>query len=250
MKIYQKKQFNFECKMMYNDPEYTGSNKIQFYIGESAANVHPLNFQNLWILEERLFSITKNPMNSLWKLKEIADENNVNFLELVCYAFNYPTGGEKPAPKPEKPTTEPITLEYDIRISEEGYSNELKALDKLLFSKKEGFVLGLFALICVDNKSENFLAELYKLSLKPKKLLKRYENMTYQSAIILDCYGKILHPKLYNALVANYYTSFEDYKKYIADLRKSLEAFAKVKVTEKFELIDVKKMQKNLLKVL
>ncbi|MFN7038470.1 MAG: DUF2610 domain-containing protein [Alphaproteobacteria bacterium] len=57
------------------------------YIGAPEDKHHPLHFQADWLSKERGGSIPQEIMDSIAKLKELADKNNVSFEELCVYAL-------------------------------------------------------------------------------------------------------------------------------------------------------------------
>lgn len=70
-------------------PCYFGATKSPFtiYIGEPEDKHHPLHFQADWLSKERGGTIPSEVMDSIAKLKELADKNNVSFEELCVYAL-------------------------------------------------------------------------------------------------------------------------------------------------------------------
>ena len=66
-----------------------GGQKAPFtvYIGDPEPKHHPLNFQANWLSKERGGTIPGEVMDSIAKLKEIADQNNVSFEDLCVYAL-------------------------------------------------------------------------------------------------------------------------------------------------------------------
>lgn len=58
------------------------------YIGNPEDSHHPLHFQADWLAKERGGSIPTEVMDSIAKLKELADKNNVSFEELCVYALS------------------------------------------------------------------------------------------------------------------------------------------------------------------
>lgn len=66
-----------------------GGQKSPFtiYIGDPEAKHHPLHFQSDWLSKERGGSIPGEVMDSIAKLKDIADQNNVSFEDLCVYAL-------------------------------------------------------------------------------------------------------------------------------------------------------------------
>ena len=69
------------------------------YIGHPEKDHHPLHFQSEWLSKERGGSIPKEVMESLVKLKDLAEKNNVSFEELCTYALQAAS-----TPKLDKPT--------------------------------------------------------------------------------------------------------------------------------------------------
>ncbi|RZI47741.1 DUF2610 domain-containing protein [Rickettsiales endosymbiont of Peranema trichophorum] len=61
------------------------------YIGNPEPAHHPLQFQSQWLSKERGGAIPQEFMESLQKIKEIADRNNVSFEELCTYALTAST---------------------------------------------------------------------------------------------------------------------------------------------------------------
>lgn len=57
------------------------------YIGAPEEQHHPLHFQADWLSKERGGNIPSEVMDSIAKLKELADKNNVSFEDLCVYAL-------------------------------------------------------------------------------------------------------------------------------------------------------------------
>lgn len=57
------------------------------YIGAPEDQHHPLHFQADWLSKERGGNIPPEVMDSIAKLKELADKNNVSFEDLCVYAL-------------------------------------------------------------------------------------------------------------------------------------------------------------------
>ena len=66
-----------------------GSTKAPFtvYIGTPETQHHPLHFQAEWLSKERGGTIPAEVMDSISKMKELAEKNNVSFEELCAYAL-------------------------------------------------------------------------------------------------------------------------------------------------------------------
>ncbi|MBN8828175.1 MAG: DUF2610 domain-containing protein [Sphingobacteriia bacterium] len=58
------------------------------YIGAPEDKHHPLHFQADWLSKERGGQIPQEVMDSISKLKEIADRNGVSFEDLCVYAIS------------------------------------------------------------------------------------------------------------------------------------------------------------------
>ena len=57
------------------------------YIGSPQDGHHPLHFQSEWLSKERGGVVPPEVMDSLSKLKDLADKNNVSFEELCVYTL-------------------------------------------------------------------------------------------------------------------------------------------------------------------
>lgn len=66
-----------------------GGQKSPFtiYIGDPEPKHHPLHFQANWLSKERGGAIPGEVMDSIQKLKDISDQNNVPFEDLCVYAL-------------------------------------------------------------------------------------------------------------------------------------------------------------------
>lgn len=66
-----------------------GGQKAPFtiYIGDPEPKHHPLHFQANWLSKERGGNIPGEVMDSIAKLKDIAEQNNVSFEDLCVYAL-------------------------------------------------------------------------------------------------------------------------------------------------------------------
>lgn len=66
-----------------------GGQKSPFtiYVGDPEVKHHPLHFQANWLSKERGGNIPGEVMDSIAKLKDIAEQNNVSFEDLCVYAL-------------------------------------------------------------------------------------------------------------------------------------------------------------------
>jgi hypothetical protein len=66
-----------------------GGSKAPFtiYIGSPEEKHHPLHFQADWLSKERGGTIPAEVMDSIAKLKDLAEKNNVSFEDLCVYAL-------------------------------------------------------------------------------------------------------------------------------------------------------------------
>jgi len=74
------------------------------YIGSPEDNHHPLHFQADWLSKERGGNIPQEVMDSVAKLKELADKNNVSFEDLCVYALG--AAQQEESPEEEAPQDE------------------------------------------------------------------------------------------------------------------------------------------------
>jgi hypothetical protein len=75
------KKFTVEC-------DFSGARfPVTFYIGEAAVGSHPIGFQSKWLSRTRGGEVPEKLMESLEKLKEIADKNKVSFEELSSFVI-------------------------------------------------------------------------------------------------------------------------------------------------------------------
>lgn len=79
-----------------------GGQKSPFtvYIGEPEPKHHPLHFQSDWLSKNRGGNIPGDVMESIGKLKDLAEKNNVSFEELCFYALNAATQQNEPESLP------------------------------------------------------------------------------------------------------------------------------------------------------
>ncbi len=75
------KKFTINCQFGGSTGNFT------VYIGNPEGEHHPLHFQADWLSKERGGTIPQKVMDSLAKLKEISEKNNVSFEELCEYAL-------------------------------------------------------------------------------------------------------------------------------------------------------------------
>jgi hypothetical protein len=85
------KKFTIPCDFRGTQAPFT------VYIGNPEAKHHPLQFQADWLAKERGGTIPQEVMESLQKLKDLADKNGVSFEELCEYAL---TAALTPQAKP------------------------------------------------------------------------------------------------------------------------------------------------------
>lgn len=76
------KKFTIQCDFNGQKAPFT------VYIGQPKDGNHPLHFQADWLGRQRGGNIPGEVMDSISKLKELADKNNVSFEELCAYALN------------------------------------------------------------------------------------------------------------------------------------------------------------------
>lgn len=80
------------------------------YIGDPEPQHHPLNWQSNWLSKERGGAIPPEVMDSVAKLKDISDKNNVSFEDLCVYALGAAQQEEdEKAAASEEPQDEPAS---------------------------------------------------------------------------------------------------------------------------------------------
>lgn len=84
------------------------------YIGNPEGDHHPLQFQAEWLSKERGGTIPAEVMQSLAKLKEVADKNGVSFEELCTYALQSAFLDSENAKNNEKISTENSELSKQL----------------------------------------------------------------------------------------------------------------------------------------
>jgi hypothetical protein len=75
------KKFSIPCDFNGVQAPFT------IYIGDPEPKHHPLHFQADWLSRERGGTIPSNVMDSVAKLKDLSEKNNVSFEELCVYAL-------------------------------------------------------------------------------------------------------------------------------------------------------------------
>ena len=88
------KKFSIPCDFNGQRSPFT------IYIGDP--NHHPLNFQSNWLSKERGGSIPGEVMDSVAKLKSLADKNGVSFEDLCVYALGAAQEEAMEGDKPEE----------------------------------------------------------------------------------------------------------------------------------------------------
>ncbi len=107
------KKFSIPCDFNGQKSPFT------IYIGDPEPNHHPLNFQSSWLSKERGGNIPSEVMDSISKLKALADKNGVSFEDLCVYALG--TAQEEDAENSE--TNEVDTPIDDNFIEEDNGAN-------------------------------------------------------------------------------------------------------------------------------
>ena len=59
-----------------------------FFIGEPAEGQHPINFQAKFLASNKGGIVPQEVMDSMTKIKTLADEHNVSFEDLFIYTLN------------------------------------------------------------------------------------------------------------------------------------------------------------------
>ena len=61
---------------------------FDFFVGNPTDGKHPIEFQSKWLNEIKGGHVPKDIMDSIKKIKDLADRNNVSFEDLCVYAIN------------------------------------------------------------------------------------------------------------------------------------------------------------------
>ena len=88
---------------------------VDFYIGKPNPANHPIQFQSKWLSSEKGGQVPQEMMDSIAKVKIIADENNISFEELCAYAINLANGYEQK----DIPEYNKLFIEYDKKFKNE-----------------------------------------------------------------------------------------------------------------------------------
>jgi Ran GTPase-activating protein (RanGAP) involved in mRNA processing and transport len=103
------KKFSIPCDFNGVQSPFT------IYIGNPEPKHHPLHFQADWLSRERGGTIPPNVMDSVAKLKDLSEKNNVSFEELCVYAL----GAAQQQEVEEEEDEDQEETEYDSETSEE-----------------------------------------------------------------------------------------------------------------------------------
>jgi len=111
------KKFSVPCNFNGQVAPFT------IYIGSPKDGNHPLHFQSDWLSKERGGTIPQEVMDSIQKLKDLADKNNVSFEDLCVYALGAAqqeeeqNAGEASGDEGEGDEGGEMTQEYDDEIN-------------------------------------------------------------------------------------------------------------------------------------
>lgn len=153
------KQFTINCDFGGKMSPFT------IYIGAPEPKHHPIHFQADWLSKERGGTVPPEVMDSLQKLKELADKNNVPLEELCVYALGS-TANEGKSPddfaEVEDDWEEDEDELEDEELEEENWEEEEDELDDETLDNEEDLE---------DNNPQEEDEEVKKLD-KPKKTKK------------------------------------------------------------------------------
>jgi hypothetical protein len=103
------------------------------YIGSPKDGNHPLHFQSDWLSKERGGTIPPEVMDSIAKLKDLADKNNVSFEDLCVYALGAAQQEDENIIEDTGNTINPENLESDENaqdINDEEYVEDDSTYDE------------------------------------------------------------------------------------------------------------------------
>ncbi|MFT5703351.1 MAG: hypothetical protein ACJAZX_000120 [Rickettsiales bacterium] len=112
------KKFTYDC-------DFDGEkHPVTFYIGDAAKGNNPISFQSSWLAKERGGSVPAELMDSLMRLKEIADTQKVPFEDICEYVIDEINLSKSSAPKISTKKTEPNTQDIE-KISNQNKDNSI-----------------------------------------------------------------------------------------------------------------------------
>jgi hypothetical protein len=117
---------------------------IDFFIGNPHADTRPINFQAKWLGENQGGSVPQRIMDSIQKIKMIADREKVSFEDLCLYTVNLANGIEQEGNK----QFDHLLIENDKkeqaerRMKEEKNGIENKAVEETVNEEFEEIVNG------------------------------------------------------------------------------------------------------------
>lgn len=253
--VYKAKTYIVDCiRDSYNWPEddRPESMAVRFKLSKPSDSCNPVNFQSQWISNKRSYNVPEEAWDGLWKIREAAKDNNTNFAELLDISYSS-DAGEKIRESQMTGIETLEELEYDGVVTESEFAEELFEFSKVLYPKDDlksqivrPFTIGVISMFMIEHKCEDAIVEAYKILTEPKEISSRHDNVTYESAAILDSYGGILHDDSFSFIHGNFSMDLFDFNRNYKSLVRALKSFSKKEVERKFEILDIKKMQKNL----
>jgi len=250
--IYKERMFVFEA-IEYDTKECIAT---PIYLGQAKSGHHPLSKQNAWINIYRNFQVNNEAYESILKLKQIADENNVCFVDLCSYALKYPSEGNPSRSNPVKFKRAEV---YDLKlpIKSLDLAEEISSLADLVFVGKDilshsskTFFRAYTTFLILKNFNTEILSELYK-DLNKSNMMETHEFCTYDISVKMDCYGAVIPDELYACMSYSRLLEEDLFNKIAEATKLALEEFAKSKATNKnFEILDIKAMKEELKKAL
>ena len=112
------KKFSVPCDFNGQRSPFT------IYIGDPEANHHPLQFQSSWLSKERGGSIPPEVMDSVAKLKALAEKNKVSFEDLCVYALGTAQEEVMETAKPTDEEEDFIDDSYNVDTEAEDPTNK------------------------------------------------------------------------------------------------------------------------------
>lgn len=74
---------------------------VTLYIGDPRSENHPLQFQNNWLSSTKGGSVPQDIMDSISKIRDLAEKNNVSFEDLCYFAVKKANGTLEPSEENE-----------------------------------------------------------------------------------------------------------------------------------------------------
>lgn len=76
------KKFSISCAF-----DGGSQSPVEFFVGDPSYGKHPIEFQSKWLTEVKGGHVPQDVMDSIQKIKELSEKNNILFEDLCFYAI-------------------------------------------------------------------------------------------------------------------------------------------------------------------